>query len=140
MTIRATLVYRDPLPQRVAGWMATPRISWDCQSYFGVRRYSATESGLVNGKSRYIPGLSVLRWCKSWDILGLSKLLWCTEILCLRGWLGGWQVVGYPRLLELLGASPGISRDCQSYFDVPRYSATEGGWGYGKSWDVPGLV
>ena len=37
-------------------------------------------------------------------------------------------------------ASPGVSHDYQSYFSVLGYSATEGGWGYGKSRDVPGLV
>ena len=92
-----------------AGWMASPGISRDCQ-IFGVPRYSATEGSWVDaGISRDgqsymyfgVPGYSATEgsWVdgKSWDIPGLSELLGCTRILCHRGWLGGWQVLGYPR-------------------------------------------
>ena len=66
-TVQVTLVYRDTLPQRMAGWMASRGISQTVR----------------------------VTWCKSWDIQGLPELLWCTEILCHRGWLG--QVLGCPR-------------------------------------------
>ena len=72
-----TLLYWDGLPQRMAGWMASPRIP-GLSSYFGIPGYSASEGGWVDGLSRDIPGL-----------------LWCTGILCQRGWLGGWLVPGY---------------------------------------------
>ena len=37
LTVRVTLVYRDTLPQRVAGWIASHIPG--CQSYFGVPGY-----------------------------------------------------------------------------------------------------
>ena len=116
--------------------MGSPGISRDRQSYFGVLGYSAMESHFVDGKSQ--------------DFLRVSELLWCTEILCHRGWLGGWQVMGYPgtvrvtlvyrdTLLQRVTGwmtSLGVSWDCQG---VLRYSATEGGWVDGKSRDILAL-
>ena len=46
-TVRVSMV--DTLPQGVAGWTGSPRMSRDGQSYYGVLGNSATEGGWVDG-------------------------------------------------------------------------------------------
>ena len=50
-TVGVTLVYGDTLLLEVTGWMASPGMSQDCQSYSGVWGYSVTEADWVDSKS-----------------------------------------------------------------------------------------
>ena len=141
-TYQYSFEYQDTLTQGVAGgWRDYLGISRDCQSYFGVPRYSDTGGGWWIGspwisqdcQSYFgVPGYSDTGgWLVDGGIIleypGTVRVTLEYRNTLTQGVAGGLAVTGYP----------GTVRVTMEYWDT----LTQGGgwWMEGLSWDIPGL-